>query len=162
MGEPPAFDKYVLIGAPHTSNWDFVLLMLVALSKGVDAHWMGKDSLFPLPFRGTMMWLGGIPIDRSRNHNTVDQVVEYYRSTSSLVVVITPEGTRSRVERWRSGFYHVAYKSAVPIVLGYVDGENRQVGFGPVIEPSGDYDEDIKAILAFYAPLKGLNPDQGL
>ncbi len=156
--EPPLHHKCVLIGAPHTSNWDFALFVLMAFIKKQDVHWMGKASLFPFPFKRLVIWLGGIPIDRNKTNNLVDQMVDYYASVDRLTVLIAPEGTRAKVERWKSGFYHVACKVEIPIVLGYVDAKNKTVGFGPDFIPTGDFDADIKKIQAFYADKQAINP----
>ena len=162
VGTRPTIAKYVLVGAPHTSNWDFILFLLVAFAEGIDLHWMGKDSLFPQPLRRIMMWLGGVPINRSQSNNMVEQMIAHYRTAESLVVVITPEGTRGKVARWRSGFYHLAVGAGVPIVLGFLDSEERKIGFGPVLQPSGDYDSDMVTMMAFYKSKKGLKPELGL
>lgn len=160
VGAPPAaVKKYVLIGAPHTSNWDFPLMLLGVLRLGLDVHWLGKDSLFPRPVGGLMRWLGGIPVDRSRADNRVAQLVDLYRSREELVVLITPEGTRSKVERWKSGFYRVAAAAGVPIVLGYVDAGRRELGMGEVFYPSGDFAADLPRIQAFYRDKRGIRPE---
>lgn len=155
-GTPPAERKFVLCGAPHTSNWDFPLMLMVMLKLGMDVHWMGKDSLFRFPFGGLMRWLGGIPIDRSRSNNTVAQMIEVYKNASDLMVLIPPEGTRSRVQRWKTGFYHIAHGAQVPIQLGFLDARTRTAGFGPLFWPSGDIERDLPQIQAFFADKQGL------
>lgn len=161
VGTPPPLTKYVLIGAPHTSNWDFPLMLMAILVLRMEVRWMGKNSLFRRPFGGLMRWLGGLPIDRSRSSNTVSQMVETYREASTLVVLIPPEGTRSKVERWRTGFYHIACGADVPILLGFLDGSRRQLGFGPLFYPSGDFDADMEQMLAFYRDKHGIRPENG-
>jgi 1-acyl-sn-glycerol-3-phosphate acyltransferase len=157
MGDVPTAPRYVLIAAPHTSNWDFALMLIAVLKAGIDVHWMGKNSLFKPPFTGLMLWLGGISIDRSQVNKTAAQVIERFRNADELVVLITPEGTRARVERWKTGFYHIAYGAAVPIVLGYVDAATKQLGFGPAFIPTGDLDKDLAEIQAFYRNKVGIN-----
>jgi 1-acyl-sn-glycerol-3-phosphate acyltransferase len=156
VGGQPDARKYVLIGAPHTSNWDFPLMLMAVLKLRLDVHWLGKDSLFPRPVAGVMRWLGGIAVDRSKSNRLVDQLVALYRENEELVMLIPPEGTRSRVERWKSGFYHIARGAGVPIALGYVDAARREVGIGPLFFPSGDFGADLAEIQAFYADKTGL------
>jgi 1-acyl-sn-glycerol-3-phosphate acyltransferase len=156
VGGLPANTKYVLIGAPHTSNWDFVLMLLAVLKVGMDVHWLGKKNLFPFPFAGFMRWLGGIPVDRSKSNNLVDQLVALFGRRDELILIIPPEGTRSQVERWKSGFYYVAQGAGVPILLGFVDGSRREVGFGPLFYPTGDYATDLPAIQDFYREKRGV------
>ncbi|HSB97802.1 MAG TPA: lysophospholipid acyltransferase family protein [Spongiibacteraceae bacterium] len=160
IGELPAQRKYVLIGAPHTSNWDFPLMLLAMLKVGMDVHWLGKSALFPFPFAGFMRWLGGIPVDRSKNNNLVDQLVDLYRRRDELVLIIPPEGTRSKVERWKTGFYYVALGAGVPILLGFVDGSRKEMGFGPLFYPTGDYAADLPAIQAFYSDKAGVRRER--
>lgn len=162
VGELPVQQlKYVLIGAPHTSNWDFPLMLLAVLKVGLDLHWMGKDSLFPFPFRGLMKWLGGIPIDRSQANGQVAQTVARFQASERLVVLIPPEGTRAKVARWKTGFYHIAHGAGVPILLGFVDAQRRELGFGPLYFPSGDIERDLPEIKAFYQDKQGIRPELG-
>lgn len=160
VGEKPQEKKCMLIAAPHTSNWDFPTMMVVAFVLGLDVHWMGKHTLFPKGPLGTIMrWFGGLAIDRTKRHNTVDQMVEQYRQRDELLVLITPEGTRSKVENWKAGFYHIAVGAGVPIYLGFVDTLTKQTGLGPVFHPTGNYEEDLKTIMAFYADKRGFKPN---
>lgn len=156
VGEPPALKKYVLIAAPHTSNWDFPLMLQVVLKFGLDVHWMGKHSLFPFPFGGFMRWLGGIPINRSAAHQTVEQVAAAFQRSEELILVITPEGTRGKVNRWKAGFYHIAQRVDIPIQLAFVDAATRTVGFGPLFQPTGDFEADLAEIRAFYQGKVGI------
>lgn len=156
LGALPDQRKYVLIGAPHTSNWDFPLMLLAVMKIRMDVHWLGKSSLFRAPFGGFMQWLGGIPVDRSKSNNLVEQLVEAFQRREELVVLIPPEGTRSKVEKWKSGFYYVAAGAGVPILLGFIDFPSKQLGFGPLFYPTGDYATDLAEIQKFYADKKGL------
>ena len=156
VGALPNERKYVLIGAPHTSNWDFVLMLLAVLRVGMDVHWLGKSSLFPSVAGSFMRWLGGIAVDRSKNNNLVAQLVDLFHARDELVVLIPPEGTRSKVERWKSGFYHVAAGADVPILLGFIDASRKQIGFGPLFQPSGDYESDLPKIQNFYRGKHGI------
>jgi len=159
IGKPIADQRFVLIGAPHTSNWDFPIMLMVVLKLRLRLHWMGKNNLFRFPFGGLMRWLGGIPIDRSRTHGVVDQVTQQYRDNPQLVVLIPPEGTRSRVREWRTGFYHIANNAGIPILMGYIDAERKEAGLADFFHPTGDVEADIKAIRAFYATKRGIRPE---
>jgi len=159
VGELPSERKYVLIGAPHTSNWDFPLMLLAVLKIGMDVHWLGKKSLFPPVLGSIMRWFGGIAVDRSKNNNLVAQLVDLYNERDELVVIIPPEGTRSKVEQWKSGFYHVAAGAHVPILLGFVDISRKEIGFGPLFYPTRSYEEDLPKIKAFYATKRGIRAD---
>lgn len=158
VGSVPERSRYVLIGAPHTSNWDFVLMLLAMLKVGMDPHWLGKKNLFAFPFGGFMRWLGGIPVDRSKSNNLVDQLVEQFGRRDELILLIPPEGTRAKVERWKSGFYYVAQGAGVPILLGFIDSSRKEMGFGPLFHPTGDYDADLVRIREFYADKRGIRP----
>ena len=158
-GQLPEHRRFVLIGAPHTSNWDFILMLLAVFSLRIEVHWMGKDSIFKAPFAGLMRWLGGISIDRSRAHNTVEQMIEYYRQYPQLILLIPPEGTRSKVERWKTGFYHIARGADVPVMMGYIDAASKTLGFGEMYIPTGELDKDMREIQAFYADKQGIRPE---
>lgn len=159
VGKPIADHRFVLIGAPHTSNWDFPVMLTVVLKLRLRLYWMGKSSLFRFPFGGLMRWLGGIPIDRSRPHGVVDQMTQRYQENPQLVVLIPPEGTRSKVREWRTGFYHIANNANVPILMGYIDAERKEAGLADFFYPTGDVEADIKAIRAFYATKRGIRPE---
>jgi 1-acyl-sn-glycerol-3-phosphate acyltransferase len=150
--------KCVLVAAPHTSNWDFVLMLVMAFACRLNLSWAGKHTLFRPPFGRLMRALGGIPIDRTRPGGTTQQLVEVFRRADRITLVITPEGTRGRTERWRSGFYHLAREAQVPIVLGVLDYGAREAGFGPTVIPSGDIRRDMDAIRAFYVGRTGQHP----
>lgn len=157
VGDKPADPKYIVVAAPHTSNWDFIMFVLAAFVLRYDAHWMGKDSLFRFPIKHLMLWLGGIPIDRSKSNDVVNQMADYYKSVNQLAVIITPEGTRSKVDRWKTGFYHIALKAQVPLALAFIDAKTKTIGFGQNIIPSGDMDADLAKIKQFYSDKKGIN-----
>lgn len=159
MPKPPS-KKYVLIGAPHTSNWDFVVGLLALWALGIRARWLGKKELFRPPLGLLMRLLGGIPVDRSRRNNLVDQVVEVFRREEEIAILITPEGTRGKAPYWRTGFYHMALKAGVPIALGYVDFRRKEVGIGAYLWPTGDLRRDFAGIRAFYQDKTGLRPEK--
>jgi 1-acyl-sn-glycerol-3-phosphate acyltransferase len=151
--------KFVLIGAPHTSNWDFPLMLLVVLKLRLQVFWMGKASLFSFPFGGLMKWLGGIPIDRSKANNVVNQTATEFNKNDNLVVLIPPEGTRSKVSHWKTGFYHIAQTANVPILLGYVDARKKEAGLADFFTPTGNVEEDMVRIREFYSNKCGLRPE---
>jgi 1-acyl-sn-glycerol-3-phosphate acyltransferase len=158
---PPETHKFVLIGAPHTSNWDFILTLLVAGVLDLDFAWVGKDSLFRWPYGELMRRLGGVSVDRTKAHGYVDQLAEKLERADRMALVIAPEGTRSKSDRWRSGFYWIAREADVPIVMGFVDYSRREAGLGPTIESVAT--KDKKAVMdrlrEFYADKKGLYPE---
>jgi 1-acyl-sn-glycerol-3-phosphate acyltransferase len=158
-GETPRADHYVLIAAPHTSNWDFPLMMALSLALGVRIAWMGKHTLFEPPLGFVMHSLGGIPIERHRRNNLVEQMAERLRAPEPLALVVPAEGTRGRAERWKSGFYHIARAAGVPVVLAYLDYPRKIGGIGPTITLTGDVRKDMDAVRAFYADKVGLHPE---
>lgn len=159
-GSPPDLPKFVLIGAPHTSNWDFIFCIAFAFVYRRKIFWMGKSSLFRFPYGPMFRWMGGIPIERSKPHGVVGQTIETFNSTDRLILCIAPEGARKRVEKWKTGFYHVACGAGVPIALGFLDYKQRRGGFGPLFTPTGDIDADTIQIRAFYATITGRHPNQ--
>lgn len=159
-GELPDIPKFVLIAAPHTSNWDLPVMLCLGFAFRTRLFWMGKDSLFGRPFGAVMRWLGGIPIDRSKAHKVVEQSAEHFRKADSLVMVVPPEGTRQKVRYWKTGFYRIAESANVPIVLGFLDYRRKVGGIGPVVVPTGDIEADMEKIRAFYAKIIGKYSDQ--
>jgi 1-acyl-sn-glycerol-3-phosphate acyltransferase len=158
---PPGAEKSVLIAAPHTSNWDLPYTLMVAFSLRLTVYWMGKEQIFRFPFRGLMMWLGGIPVQREKSNNLVAASVEAIKAASGpLQLVVPPEGTRSKTRYWKTGFYHIAVGAQVPIVMAYMDYEKKISGLGPVFEPTGNIEADMAQIKAFYANFKGKNASQ--
>jgi 1-acyl-sn-glycerol-3-phosphate acyltransferase len=153
-GDLPAQRKYVALAVPHTSNWDGLLLVLLLKSIGLEMQWMIKDSWVRGPLAPFMRRLGAVAIDRSRKTQVVEQMIEQFRLRDDLVLGIPPEGTRSRAENWKSGFYHIARGANVPVVPGYLDFGRKRAGLGPAIALSGDVRADMDAIRAFYAEKK--------
>jgi 1-acyl-sn-glycerol-3-phosphate acyltransferase len=158
---PPGAAKSVLIAAPHTSNWDLPYTLMVAFALRLNPYWMGKQSIFKSPFRGIMMWLGGIPVNREQSTNLVAASSQaLVDADGPLQLIVPPEGTRSKARYWKTGFYYIALGARVPIVMAYMDYAAKRSGLGPVFEPTGDIEADMAAIKAFYKPFKGRNPDQ--
>ena len=158
---PADGQKCVLIAAPHTSNWDLPYTLMVAFVLRLHIYWMGKEQIFSPPFRGLMLWLGGIPVQRESANNLVAVSAEAIKAADGpLQLVVPPEGTRSKVRYWKSGFYYIALGAQVPIVLAYMDYGRKISGLGPVFHPTGDLEADMARIQAFYAPFKGKNAAQ--
>lgn len=149
-GSPPSPKKYVILGVPHTSNWDFPLGIAFACIMGINLRWIGKIELFKGLARPFFLWLGGIPVDRNKKENVVEQTVQRFKAADEFVLVIAPEGTRKKVARWKSGFYYIALGAGVPILPAYVDNKNKVIGFGPFFDPTGNYESDLKSIQDFY------------
>ena len=158
---PPGVTRCVVIAAPHTSNWDLPYTLMVAFALRLDIFWMGKQQLFRPPFRGLMMWLGGVPVNREQSSSLVAASAAALRdAVGPMQLVVPPEGTRSKSRYWKTGFYYIALQAQVPIVLGYMDYQRKVSGLGPAITPSGDIERDMLTIKAFYAGIKGRNADQ--
>ena len=151
----PDISKYVMIAAPHTSNWDFVLTVLIAFARDVKIHMMGKKELFKGPFGRLFKWMGVIPIDRSRSNNTVAQVIQLFQNREKLIMVIPPSGTRKRVMKWKTGFYHIAHGAKVPIALGFLDYARKSGGIGRLFRTTGNIEADMAEINAFYTGITG-------
>ncbi|MCB8745790.1 lysophospholipid acyltransferase family protein [Rhodoferax sp. U2-2l] len=158
---PPEASRSVFIAAPHTSNWDLPYTLMVAFVLRLNVHWMGKASIFRFPFGRLMRWLGGIAVDRSKSNNLVAASASAITQASgALQLIVPPEGTRSKVRYWKTGFYHIAQTAQVPIVMAYMDYTRKISGLGPVFYPTGDLEADMRTIKAFYAPFKGKNSEQ--
>jgi 1-acyl-sn-glycerol-3-phosphate acyltransferase len=157
-GRLPSIPKFVLVGAPHTSNWDLPFTLLFAFALKARIHWMGKEAIFRRPFQTLFKWLGGIPVIRSRSENQVEQSIRQFNRSDQLILTIAPAGTRKRVLRWKTGFYHIACGAGVPIALGFLDYHRKVGGIGPLIHPTGNMNTDMEAILAFYDGVTGKHP----
>lgn len=157
---PQDVKKCVIIAAPHTSNWDFVIGRLAYWSLGVPVKFLIKKEAFNHPLGSLVKKMGGIPVDRKKSTNLVDQVAALFQEYEILNVIVTPEGTRKLVHNWKRGYYYIALKAEVPLVLGFADYNKKEAGFGPVFHPSGDYDKDIIEIEDFYKKLTAKYPEQ--
>ena len=154
----PPTSRYVLIAAPHTSNWDFLLALALITVERIPIRILGKDSLFRWPFGIFMRAIGAIPVNRRESTSLVDQIVAKFDEQNDLVIGISPEGTRKKTSRWRTGFYYIALKARVPIVMAYLDFKNKIVGVGPSIKPTGDIQADFVKIRDFYSGFSGKYP----
>jgi len=158
--EPAPVRPTVLIGAPHTSNWDFILMLAIAWRLGIDVRWLGKSSLFS-GWRGPVMRaLGGLPVDRADPGRVVEDVVARIHDGEVFGLVITPDGTRGAHTHWKSGFYRIARETGLPVTLGYVDRATMTAGLGPTLELTGDVGADMDLVRAFYADKGGFRPAQ--
>ncbi|MDM8544272.1 1-acyl-sn-glycerol-3-phosphate acyltransferase [Desulfococcaceae bacterium HSG9] len=151
----PDTRKFILLAAPHTSNWDFVLVLLISFALNIKVYTMMKKEVLDWTCGSIFNWLGAIPVDRSRHGTMVEQVVRAFDRTENLVVVIAPEATRKKVKRWKTGFYHIAIGADIPIMLGFLDYRRKTGGIGRMIVPKGDMESEMIEIKAFYADITG-------
>jgi 1-acyl-sn-glycerol-3-phosphate acyltransferase len=158
-GELPEDKKFVLVGEPHTSNWDFLLMFGAAYSLRLNVSWLGKNTIFKKPFGTIMRWFGGIPIDRSARHDLVSRTAELIKEKERIVLVIGPSGTRSKREYWKSGFYWIAQTANVPVLCGYLDFVNKVVHVGLVFTPTGNVKYDMDKVRKFYKNIRGKHPE---
>ena len=160
FGTLPPDPKFVIMGASHTSNWDFLVFLGAVQALGRKVHFIGKHTLFRWPMCGFMRALGGIPVDRGAPQDLVSQVVAQFDAHDDFILVVAPEGTRSRTAQWKTGFYQIALKAGVPIVAAGPDYPTRRGVFGPVIRPTGDYATDMKPAFAFFRTLTPRHPER--
>ncbi len=156
--EEPLPRQCVIVGAPHTTNWDLIAALALRGATGYHFNWVAKDAIFKGPGDWFFRKLGGIPVNRRSKNNFVDQMVAAFAEKKDMLLVIAPQGTRSLQTHWRSGFYHMAQGAGIPIALGYADYVKKIVGIGPVMHPTGDLYADFERIKAFYADIKGRHP----
>ena len=155
----PMTDKMVIIAAPHTSNWDLPLMLACSYVSGLKMSWLGKDTIFRGPGRAFFMWWGGIPVDRSASTGMVDQVASVFKQRETLAVAIPPAGTRRHTDGWKTGFYYIALKADVPIVMSYLDWSKKVAGYGPMLKPTGDIEADFEVFREFYKDKIGKFPE---
>jgi 1-acyl-sn-glycerol-3-phosphate acyltransferase len=149
-----------MIGAPHTSNWDFPITMAALLIMRVKVNYLAKKELFKFPLGIIMRYFGGIAVDRSKNTRMVDSMINEFTLHKSLVLLVPPEGTRGFVKEWKSGFYYVALGAGVPIGLGYLDYAKKEAGIAKLFYPTGDYTKDIEEIKNFYRGIMAKHPER--
>ncbi|MFN3265471.1 MAG: lysophospholipid acyltransferase family protein [Deinococcales bacterium] len=158
--EPPQGKKYVLVGYPHTSNWDFLPALGWIWATGLRGSWVGKAQLFQGIMKPIMTSLGGIPVDRDKSKNFVQKVAELFATREELFLIIAAEGTRSRAEYWKTGFYYIALEAKVPLALAYMDWKRKEVGIGAYYMPTGDLETDWAAIRGFFQDKTGRDPSK--
>lgn len=149
----------ILVGAPHTSNWDWIAMLLIAWSSGQEPQVLVKQSFFKGPAAPLLRATGGIPLDRANPGATIRALLEEAEAHRSFLLVIAAEGTRSKGEFWKPGFYRIAQQTGLPISLGFVDGPTRTMGMGPTFQPTGDVAADMDFVRAFYADKRGFRPE---
>jgi 1-acyl-sn-glycerol-3-phosphate acyltransferase len=164
-GALPDVPRCVLIAAPHTSNWDFVFGIAAMLALGVDVRWLGKHTIFRPPFRSLLRFLGGTPINRDLPVDVVEQAIASFAQAGRLFLAIAPEGTRGRVEQWKSGFHRIARGAGVPIFWVALDHGAKAIALGGLFQPTPDFEADAAALKARFSSSMARNPgafwDQG-
>lgn len=155
----PAQKKYVIIAAPHTTNWDFFFFILLLWSTRSKFHWAAKHTIFKKPVGSILKKMGGIPIDRRIKNDYVNKIVELFNCNDEFVLVITPEGTRSKTEYWKAGFYYIARAANVPIMLGFIDYPSKTMGAETAFIPSSNLEKDLKLLRDFYNSKAGLKSE---
>ena len=155
---PAELKKCVIIVAPHTSGWDFIYGAGAKLLLPLDAIYLAKKELFRWPLRNMFLRLGGVPVDRSKHGGMVEAMIDYIRTHDYAAIVFPPEGTRKRVTKWKTGFYHAALGAGVPIVMAYIDYGKKRAGLGPSFMPTGDIKKDFGIIRDFYKDITAHDP----
>lgn len=159
---PDEVKKSIMIAAPHTSNWDLFYARCAFYIMGIDVRYTIKKEAMIGPLGWILKKMGALPVDRSKNNSLVSAMVDILNNSKEMVIMITPEGTRSYQPRWRKGFYHAAMGAHVPIVLGYLDYAKKEAGVGPLFYPTGDAEGDIEKIKAFYRTKTAKYPEKGV
>lgn len=157
-GRMPALNQMVIAGGPHTSNWDFAVAIFAILALGVKVSWLGKHTIFIWPLTGLWRSLGGIAVNRSAATDVVDQAIQSFQENATQVVALMPEGTRSKVVQWKSGFVRIAHGAGVPILLVGLDYPSKNIHFGELMHPSGDLEADIEKVKTFIQGFTGKRP----
>jgi 1-acyl-sn-glycerol-3-phosphate acyltransferase len=158
VGDPPHDPVCVMVAAPHTSNWDFILMLAMAWATGVRPMWLGKKEMFAGPAGWLFRRLGGVAVDRENPAGLVDSLVTRAGDGSPVAILIPPEGTRAKSSHWKSGFRRIALAADVPVVLSFLDGPSRTGGYGPSMRMTDDVVADMNQIRAFYADKHGMKP----
>lgn len=153
-------NRCILIGAPHTTNWDFPLTLLALSCMDIRFNWVAKHSLFRWPLGPIFRVIGGVPVDRSSGTGFLKAMIRLFKERKHFVLAIAPEGTRAKTKYWKGGFYTLACKAGVPVVLGYVDYPKKTIGLGQKIVMSGDIEQDFAAIQTFYQDKVGKYPEK--
>lgn len=162
VGSLPDLPKFVIIAAPHTTNWDFIRGISLVFALSLDAKWIGKRELFRGPLAPLFRWLGGVPVDRQSPQGAVEDAAAAFRTRETMILAIAPEGTRKAVARWKTGFHRIAAQAGVPIVCGFFDNRRRLLGFGPVVHPSADLAADLARWQGWYEPLAPRTSQAGM
>ena len=156
-GMVPDEERIVIIAAPHTSNWDFVLAMLAIFGLNIKLRWLRKHSIFKPGFKNFFKWLGGIPVYRDNPSNLIDNVVKIVKREKSIVIAMTPEGTRKKVKRWKTGFLRIAKQTQSKILLISIDAPTKSIEIGKIFNPTGNSEDDLAFIQKYYSSFRGIN-----
>ena len=159
-GEVPDEERIVIIAEHHTSNWDFILAMLAIFGLNIKLRWLGKHSIFKPGFKSFFNWLGGIPVYRDNPSTLIENVVEIVKKEKSIVIAMTPEGTRKKVKRWKTGFLRIAKQTQSKILLISIDAPTKSIGIGKIFNPTGDNEEDLVFIQNYYKSFTGIKPQK--
>ncbi len=154
-GEIPNEPKAILVGAPHTSNWDMLLALFTAMSIGVEMHYVIKHTVVSNPVGAFLRWTGAIGVNRGTTKDFVQTMVDIFNEREKFVLAIMPEGTRSKVPGWRSGFYYIAHNANAPLCLVIYDYDRKVMGVGPILYTTGDYETDLPRIQSYYEGIRG-------
>jgi len=156
---PPPGPKMVLVMYPHTSNWDFIIGIVARFACGWPIHWLAKHSLFRPPMGGLFRTLGGIPVNRSNPGALIDKLSDYCQTHDHAIIAIAPEGTRSHVPHWKTGFHRIARAAGIPIALGYIDYGRKRIGIAGYLDASEDIEADMQRIAGVYEDMQALRPE---
>ena len=159
-GNVPDEERIVIIAAPHTSNWDFILAMLAIFGLNIKVRWLGKHSIFKPGFKKFFEWLGGIPVYRDNPSSLIENVVNIVKKERSIVIAMTPEGTRKKVKRWKTGFLRIAKQTHSKILLISIDAPTKSIEIGKIYNPTGNSEEDLAYIQKYYSTFRGINPQK--
>tara|TARA_A100001035_G_C27618257_1_gene424197 strand:+ start:158 stop:712 length:555 start_codon:yes stop_codon:yes gene_type:complete len=157
---PKEIKKAVMVCAPHTSNWDFPLALSIFHYKGIKLNYFIKKSWLFFPLNIFFKATGAIGIDRSKSHGLVDSMISELKKSEEMIVAVPAEGTRSWVEKWKTGFYHIAKGADVPLLLGFIDYQKKELGFGPIFYLTGDFEKDMNQLQIFFREKKGKFPEK--
>ena len=160
IGNTPNITKYIVISAPHTSNWDFLIGRCFAYIKGIKPKYLIKSELYIWPLSILIRWNGGVPVYRKKEKDMVKQIVDRLNKTDEMILGIAPEGTRAKVEKWKTGFYYIAQEAKIPIVLLYMDYTKKEIGYFDVFWPSENLQNDLNIIQNFYQEVQGKYPEK--
>jgi 1-acyl-sn-glycerol-3-phosphate acyltransferase len=160
VGEMPEQKKFVAIVAPHTSNWDFFICVLVKFALKLKLVFIGKHTIFIGPVGWVLRKMGGLPVNRSSAHNVVDAIAEEFEKRDEMIFALSPEGTRSYLPHWKSGFYYIARKAQVPVQTFFLDTATKTIGWGPMFHLTDDKDKDLERIEEFYRDKQGFKPEK--
>jgi 1-acyl-sn-glycerol-3-phosphate acyltransferase len=159
LGEAPPLKKYIVVGAPHTSNWDFVYGLCAWQLYGMQPRYLIKKEFYVFPLNFLFKATGGVPVDRSKHNSLTDSIVDMFEQRDQFVLIVTPEGTRKKVERWRTGFYYLSLKTGLPIVLGSMDYKLKRTNLSAPFYPTGDIEKDFVFIREFFRNVTPCNPE---